>query len=276
MHAAHGVTREPAAESDRARSDTSPPRPSSTRIAQGTAGLLPLAKVVGAPCNEPVRLLEHDVAEIVHDLKSPLYAITMETVLLDDKLTRGDQPSGRRSLERINSNVLYLDRLVHDLLDVCALATGNLELTREPTELRYLLEEVLDRVVPERHRDRVLIDADHTATMNIDPFRIERVIANLVENAIKYAPAPSHIIVRLVTSTDGAMISVIDAGPGLAADDVAGIFEPYRRGRTSRGSTGSGLGLFVSKKIVEQHGGTIGVESILGVGTRFFFTLPSP
>jgi signal transduction histidine kinase len=237
--------------------------------------VLPLARNIAPSSSEPVRLLEHDVAEIVHDLKSPLYAITMETVLLDDKLSRGDQRGGRRSLERINSNVLYLDRLVHDLLDVCALATGNLEMVRESTDLRDMLEEVLDRCVPERHRERVLIDADESIRMAIDPFRIERVIANLVDNAIKYAPAPSHIVVRLAASQTGAVISVVDAGPGLAPCDLAHIFEPYRRGATSRGSTGSGLGLFVSKKIVELHGGMIGVESSLGVGTRFFFDLPA-
>lgn len=234
-----------------------------------------LASVTSLPTAEPVRLLEHDVAEIVHDLKSPLYAITLETVLLDDKLMRGDQRGGRRSLDRINSNVLYLDRLVHDLLDVCALATGNLELVREMTDLRVLLDEVLDRVVPEHHRARVLIDAQEPITLNIDPLRMERVIANLVDNAIKYAPAPSHIVVRLTSSRAGAAISVIDTGPGLEASDLSRIFEPYRRGRTSRGCTGSGLGLFVTKKIVELHGGTIGVESRVGVGTRFCVDLPS-
>lgn len=223
----------------------------------------------------PVRLLEHDVAEIVHDLKSPLFAITMETVLLDDKLMRGDHRGGRRSLDRINSNVLYLDRLVHDLLDVCALATGNLELVRETTDLRALIEEVLDRVVPERHRERVLIDAAEPIKLTIDPLRVERVIANLVDNAIKYAPAPSHIVVRLTRSRSGATISVIDAGPGLEPGELTAIFEPYRRGRTSSGCAGSGLGLFVTKKIVELHGGTIGVESKVGTGTRFHVELPS-
>jgi signal transduction histidine kinase len=260
MHAAHDVTRDSAVEVVRVESETFASKPRPTLLTMQIA--------------EPVRLLEHDVAEIVHDLKSPLYAITMETVLLDDKLVRGDQPGGRRSLERINSNVLYLDRLVHDLLDVCSLATGNLELTRQPTELREMLEEVLDRIVPERHRERVLIDADDPITLNVDPFRIERVIANLVDNAIKYAPAPSPIVVRLALSPAGATVSVVDAGPGLSPSDQARIFEPYRRGQTSRGLTGSGLGLFVSKKIVELHGGAIGVDSIVGVGTRFFFDLP--
>jgi signal transduction histidine kinase len=243
-------------------------------VSERIADVIPLS-FTPAPNTEPVRLLEHDVAEIVHDLKSPLYAITMETVLLDDKMMRGDQRGGRRSLDRINSNVLYLDRLVHDLLDVCALATGNLELVRETTDLRAMLEEVLDRVVAERDRDRVLIDAQKPIYLSIDPLRIERVVANLVDNAIKYAPAPAHIVVRLTSTQSGATISVIDAGPGMEAGDLSRLFEPYRRGRTSRGCTGSGLGLFVSKKIIELHGGTIGVESVVGLGTRFFFELPS-
>jgi signal transduction histidine kinase len=236
---------------------------------------LPVSTKATLMHDEQERLLEEDVAEIVHDLKSPLSAITLEAVLLEDKLLRGDRASGLSSISRINHNVAFLDRLVLDLLDVCSLATGHFQLYREPTELRTLLEQCIDRLVSNVDRPRVELDASQSCTMLIDALRIERVVANLLDNALRYTPATSGIVIRLTTYRGGACISVIDAGPGIAASELTHIFDRYRRAGTSRGRSGCGLGLYVCKKIVEAHGGQIGVESIRGVGSRFFFELPA-
>ncbi len=246
------------------------------RFPRGTQELeLPVSATANPMPAEQEHLLEEDVAEIVHDLKSPLSAITLEAVLLEDKLLRGDRASGLNSISRINHNVAFLDRLVLDLLDVCSLATGHFQLYREPTELRTLLEQCIDRLVSNADRPRIELDATQSCTMQIDALRIERVVANLLDNALKYTPATSGIVVRLTTYRGGACVSVIDAGPGIAASELSHIFDRYRRGGTSRGRSGCGLGLYVCKKIVEAHGGQIGVESIRGVGSRFFFELPA-
>lgn len=220
-------------------------------------------------------LLEDAVAEIVHDLKSPLSAISLETMLVEDRLARGDRSGSERSLARIANNVSFLDRIVLDLLDVCACAKGDMTLARERTDLRELIRNVIDRLAETSAHGRVFLDANESVIVMIDPHRIERVVANLLDNALKYTPSDAGVVVRLTPYGGGACVSVIDAGPGIDASDLPRIFRRNERGHTSRGRSGNGLGLYVSKRIIEAHGGQIGVESIRGVGSRFFFELPA-
>jgi signal transduction histidine kinase len=119
-----------------------------------------------------------------------------------------------------------------------------------------------------------VLDAPLGIDVMLDELRIERVVANLLDNALKYTPVDAPISVSARREGDAATISVADSGPGLTAAEIANLFEPYRRGGAARGRSGTGLGLYVSKQIVEAHGGRIGVESVTGVGARFFFALP--
>jgi PAS domain S-box-containing protein len=221
-------------------------------------------------------LREDDVAQIVHDLKNPLSTIALETCLLDDKLARGNPSDMRDAFARITHNVEFLDRMVQDLLDLCSLDAGRLQLHRRPTELHALLEQIIDRVVPTRDRERVSLQPAEPLTTSIDDLRIERVVANLLQNALKYAPRSSRIVVRLAAASDAIRISVSDAGPGIAPAEIGSVFDKFRRASTAGGHEGSGLGLYVSKKIIEAHGGQIGVTSVRGAGSQFFFELPSP
>jgi PAS domain S-box-containing protein len=215
-----------------------------------------------------------DVAEIVHDLKNPLSTIALEACLLDDKLAHGHPSDTRDALARINRNVEFLDRMVRDLLDLCSLDAGHLELHRRPTELRMLLERIIDRVVPTRDRGRVSLHAAEPLTTSIDDLRIERVVANLLQNALKYAPKITGIVVGLVAVNDAIRVSVTDAGPGMTPAETGCVFDKFQRASTAGSREGSGLGLYVSRKIVEAHGGRIDVTSVQGAGSQFFFELP--
>jgi signal transduction histidine kinase len=144
---------------------------------------------------------------------------------------------------------------------------------REPTDLQRLLAAVVDRVVPSRDRARVCIEAHASALVLVDVPRIERVVANLLQNALKYA-AGTPVVVRLETRESRARVSIIDSGPGLHDDDIASLFAKHRRGRQAGKRDGSGLGLYVSRKIVEAHGGRIAADSPEGRGAHFFFELP--
>jgi signal transduction histidine kinase len=218
-------------------------------------------------------LRANDVVEIVHDLKNPLATIALEMCLLADKL--GDAAPGdmRSAVTRVQHNVAYLDRLVQDILDSCALDAGSFQLHRRPTELRALLEQVIERSVPSRDRARVYLDAEHRVTLDIDELRIERVIANLLQNALKYSPRSSGVVIRLELGTR-ARISVIDAGPGMTKDEMGRVFAKYWRTADAVIHEGNGLGLYVARRIVEAHGGTIAVESVRNQGSKFFFELP--
>lgn len=256
-----------AVEKSNERNDRSERTEREPRFARGTRELERLT-----PDQPTEATAEECIAEIVHDMKNPLSTIGLEATLLGEQILRCDRTSGLRSLERIHHNVEYLDRLIHDLLDTTA--SGPLQLWREPTEMRRLIETVLDRTVPSHDRHRVRLDAPRAQTLVIDAHRIERVLANLVDNALKYTPSPGRVIVRLATGGGIACVSVIDEGPGLRPSEIETVFDRYRRASTSRGRKGCGLGLCVSKKIILAHGGRIDVDSIRGVGSRFYFELP--
>jgi K+-sensing histidine kinase KdpD len=220
-------------------------------------------------------LPHEEVARIVHDFKTPLATILLEAELLEAKLAAASPIDARRGLDRIARNTEYLGRMVMDLLDLCNFEAGHLELRRESTDLRTLLEHVIERVVSTHDTGRVKLEVGDTATVLLDDLRIERVVANLLENALKYAPKNTTIAVRLDITPHSTEVSVIDIGRALSALEMVNVFDEYKRGGLAKGHEGSGLGLYVSKRIVEAHGGTIGVESMHGVGTRFFFNLPT-
>jgi signal transduction histidine kinase len=215
-----------------------------------------------------------EIAQIAHDLRNPLSSIALETQLLDERLANGDLVDTTRALGRITQNVMFLDRLIHDLMDACTISNGLFALRRARHDLRTVVLQVIDRVVPPADRWRVQVDAVCGIEVMVDELRIERVIANLLDNALKYTPASASIIVRLSGDRDTAHVSICDAGPGLSSAEIGFVFEPYRRALSSAGQSGSGLGLYVSKQIVEAHGGYIGVDSARGAGARFYFSLP--
>ncbi|MBA3454101.1 MAG: hypothetical protein H0T42_13485 [Deltaproteobacteria bacterium] len=219
-------------------------------------------------------LREEDVAQIVHDFKCPLATITLETCLLDAKLADCDLAYVRTAVARIDRNIAFLDRMVQELLDLCSIDAGQFVLHRAPTELRDLLGDVIDRIIATGERARVRVEAPDPVTLEIDDLRIERVVANFLHNALKFSPPSSAIVVRLESRPEVVCISVIDAGPGIPADEATLVFDKYRRAGSAPGHEGCGLGLYVSKRIVEAHGGRIGVESTYGAGSRFYFELP--
>jgi len=215
-----------------------------------------------------------EFATIIHDLKNPLATIALEAYLLDNALTGEEQAHLRRAVTRITRNIEFVDRMVENLLDSYCIDAGEFEIRRRPTELATLLGSVVDRAVPTYDRGRVRLEVMDQTTMLVDDLRIERVVANLIGNALKYAPRGSPVVVRLDIGPSAAQVSVVDAGPGMTAAEIMYVFDRHRRTDTARTHEGYGLGLYVSKRIVEAHGGCIGVESTKGEGSRFFFDLP--
>ena len=240
-----------------------------SRLAIGTGRHAPLRAEEHASASDDV--YQDEIAQILHDLKNPLASIALDVELM------GDRPENRQvtpSLDRIRRNVWYLDRLIYDLVDLCTLATGRLALRRARCDLAELLAAVIERVVPVTERHRVFLDAADPIIAMVDELRIERVVANLIDNALKYAASSAGIIVRLARDEGCARVSICDGGPGIAPAEIATVFQPYCRGSTSVGRPGSGLGLYISKAIVEAHRGKIGVDSERGVGARFYFAVP--
>jgi len=217
------------------------------------------------------RARDSEFVQIIHDLKNPLATISLELCLLEDKLR---QPELKGRVARVTRNVAFLDRMVQDLLDASALDADRFELQRRPTELRTLIEYAVDRSTSSRDRPRVFIDARCSVTLLIDDLRIERVICNLLQNALKYSPPSAGVIIRLDRTETVARIAVTDVGPGISEEDQELIFDKFARADAALGHQGHGLGLYISKRIVEAHGGRIGVQSIYGAGACFYVELP--
>lgn len=237
------------------------PPPALPRLAAGTRDLTPLV--------ERTRRDALEVGQLVHDLKNPLATIALELLLLEREPLA---PSVRGKLDRVRANVAFLERLVHEILDAGADGAGTLALRREPTKVRALLASIIERAVPATDRARVVLDCSREIELAIDRLRIERVVCNLLQNALKYSPAETRVVVHLSVTPRRVRISVLDAGPGLSEAAAATVFEPYRRGTTTH--EGHGLGLYLSRKLVEAHGGRLGVRSSRGVGSCFYVDLP--
>jgi signal transduction histidine kinase len=216
-----------------------------------------------------------ELAQLVHDFKGPLSLVALETQVLQKQLLDdGAHVDMVDAMARVLLNVDYIDRMVHDLIDSCALDAGHFELHRTSTDLRDLLERVTSRMATSRDAGRIALHAKVSAILRIDALRIERVVANLLQNALTYSPVEAQVAVRLETSRSIARVSVRDGGPGLARHELARVFDEYQRSSGSYLHDGSGLGLYVSKKIVNAHGGYIGVTSTPGAGSEFYFVLP--
>jgi PAS domain S-box-containing protein len=212
----------------------------------------------------------NEVVEIVHDLKNPLSTIALEMHLLETI----DKQELRTIVSRVNQNVAFLDRMVGDLLDASSMEADSFRAQREPKELRGLIEEVIERSIATRDRGRVVFHAAEQVALSVDALRIDRVVANLLSNALKYSMPSTPVVLRLETRAGFARVSVSDTGPGIPDGQTELVFAKYGRAKNSRGREGNGLGLYVSKRIIEAHGGRIGVHSVEGVGSCFFFELP--
>jgi CheY-like chemotaxis protein/anti-sigma regulatory factor (Ser/Thr protein kinase) len=180
----------------------------------------------------------------------------------------------QRSVGVIAESAAFIDRLVREMLEMAYLESEQVEVHPEATELAPFLKTVLERTVSTSDRSRIRLDVLDMATGMIEPNRIERVVVNFVQNAIKYAPPDSPILVRLETRGTMAEVSVVDQGPGLRPEEESYVFEKYRRTPAGMKRDGLGLGLYISRKIVEAHSGRIGVEKNPGRGTRFYFKVP--
>ena len=211
---------------------------------------------------------------ISHDLKNPLSIITLQARLLARKLAGRNLVEEGRALDIIAQSAAFIDKLVRELLEMSYLEVDHVQLHKEPTELETFLKSVLERTVSTLDRPRVSLELRDTAIAWVDATRVERVVVNFVQNALKYAAPASPVVVRLEARGNMASVSVIDEGPGLTVEEASFVFDKYRRTSSAGNRDGLGLGLYISQKIVEAHDGRIGVESTPGKGSTFFFELP--
>jgi len=224
---------------------------------------------------EATRLKEDFLSAAAHDLKTPLTTLVTRAQLLDRRAARDpNAPADRESLRLLVAEGQRLKRLVLDLLDATRVEQGKLVGPREAVDLVQVAQEVCARLGTARHPCGVA--AESSVVGWYDRQRIEQLIDNLVENAIKYCPDGGPVEVSVRQDAAGVHLAVTDRGIGIPDNDFPQLFERFHRGANvdDRRFPGMGLGLFICKGIVEQHGGQIIVNSQLGVGTTFHVILP--
>jgi two-component system sensor histidine kinase MtrB len=210
------------------------------------------------------------VGGVAHDLRNPLSALKVAAALL-----QRTPIDARRIGERVSRLVEQLERLVNDLLDRTRLEAGQLDLRLDVHDLREIMARVLeDQRELSPARVFTAICPEPNVRLRCDRPRIEQVLQNLLSNAVKYSDGSTDIDIRVGVDDSHAQISVIDHGIGVSDSDRERLFEPFVRGKNVGTVGGIGLGLSVSRKIVDGHGGTIDAFSTPGGGTTFVLRLP--
>jgi signal transduction histidine kinase len=216
------------------------------------------------------------IAAVSHDLRTPITSLRLLTDAIADDVV--DEPTRRAYLAQISTHVNALSALIDDLFELSRLEAGEIAWSMEQVRLDELVGETVDAM-------RVQADARHVQVRTElrgdlrpargDPEKLQRVLFNLIQNAIRHTPADGSVVVRAEPAGDGVEIEVADTGAGIAADDRDRIFEPFFRGGedAARSSNGAGLGLAISRAIVEAHGGRIWLEDA-PAGTSVRFSIP--
>ncbi|HET9036214.1 MAG TPA: PAS domain S-box protein [Myxococcaceae bacterium] len=214
-----------------------------------------------------------------HELRTPLTPLSLKLEMLARE-ARGALPSpfAQRVIgytDATRRQVSRLSSLVSDLLDVSRIAAGRFTVVREPVDLAAVVREVVARAEPQAHRagSRLSLDAPETLETESDRLRFDQVVTNLVDNAIKYGDG-KPIEVRLSSEPGWAVLTVIDEGIGIDPEKLDVIFGRYERAVSERHYGGLGLGLYISRTVVEAMGGTVSAESERGAGSTFEVRLP--
>jgi signal transduction histidine kinase len=226
---------------------------------------------------EATRLKDDFLSSAAHDLRTPLTTLLGQAQLLARQASRDAlSPAYTTGIERLVREARRLSTLVAELLDASRADRRQLVGHREPVDLAARARESCERQTSGRHACRVV--ADGPVMGDYDPVRVQQLLDNLIENAVKYSPEGGEVQVRVWQEDGAARLSVADRGIGIPPDDLPRLFDRYHRGTNvdDRRFSGMGLGLYICRGIAEQHGGRIWAESVPGQGATFHVALPLP
>jgi signal transduction histidine kinase len=235
-----------------------------------------------ARLRELAEMREEFLALTTHDLRSPLTVISGVISFLSSGRLGELSPEQKNMVAMMERNTQNLIELVNDLLDAAKLESGSLQLEPTDVDLRALIHETCEPFVQLAREKGLTLAQEDVApetpgVVRADRAKLRRVIVNLLSNALKFTPKGGRVSVRVEPAGAGEVcIAVADTGVGIAAADLPLLFDKYEQAhhRATRGEKGTGLGLYITRQLVELHGGTIRVESEVGRGSTFSFTLP--
>lgn len=225
--------------------------------------------------NEALDLRDEFLAIVSHDLRNPLNAIALNTQLLERLVSTLD-PRLARISRSLDSSIVQMQRIISDLLDLAAIQAGKLSVQMEAGDARTPIEEAVEGSRSASAERSISLDTGlgpDPLPARFDPGRIVQVVSNLIDNALKFTPRGGRISVEGRKTNEGVEIRVRDTGSGLTPEEISVIFDRFRQVE-KRGRRGLGLGLYISRSVIESHGGRIWAESVPGEGSAFLFILP--
>lgn len=218
--------------------------------------------------------LQEFMGMVVHDLRGPLTVVHGYNQLLRHRLGSDGNGATQQTLERMDSSIGRMQRLLSDLQDAAEIGAGRFDIRPEVLDLQTLVQQTVDELRETSAGHDFRIDGPEQLKGCWDRQRICQVLNNLISNAVKYSPEGGDVTIVARRSGSNAIVSVQDHGLGIAEDRQAELFRPFSRVGDTHVAKGMGLGLFITKGIVEAHGGQIWVESKLGQGSTFSVALP--
>ena len=224
---------------------------------------------------ELARMQDEFISTISHELRTPLGFIKGYVTTLMREDAKWDPEKRAEFLQIIDDEADRLTELIDNLLDSSRLETGILSMTIEPTKIAPVVRDSINRIQGVHQEMKITSELKpDLPIVVIDSTRIAQVLNNMLSNAYKYAPS-SDVVIRCQPQENMILVEVKDNGPGIPPEHLAHLFERFYRVPSNSTARGTGLGLYICRKIIEAHGGEIGVMSELGVGTRFHFTIPA-
>lgn len=216
------------------------------------------------------------IGMVSHELKTPLTSLSVIVQLLSNKFKESEDFFIVNGLKTANGQILKMTSLINGFLNISRLESGKIYLNRENFVLNELIHEMVEESKLSTNSHLVEIQTCGTLTVYADRDKISSVITNFISNAIKYSPADSHIRIECKNNHDYVQVSVSDKGMGIKTENLEKIFDRYYRVETDliKHISGFGIGLYLCAEIIKQHTGKIWVESEVGVGSTFHFSLP--
>jgi signal transduction histidine kinase len=224
-------------------------------------------------------LKEEFLALTTHDLRSPLTVISGVISFFTSGRLGELSPEQKNMVAMMERNAQSLIELVNDLLDASKIESGTMRLDITSINLRGLIDELRETMEPLAREKEIRLEDKLPPDLSLveaDRTKLRRILVNLLSNALKFTPKGGLVQIRAEPLDGRVRLSVADTGVGIAPEDVARLFDKYEqaRSRATRGEKGTGLGLYITKQLVELHGGEITVDSTPGHGSTFSFTLP--